>query len=276
MARPGYQDEYEDQYSFAEEEFAEEAVYYEEEIVEEYYDEEDILVEMEAEVEAAEFYETVALGPVDFVRASPGFFMQGAILVMICLAVFLFSITANASYPAISSHSVVDEATAESASVSPAALAGQEEISSSVNAECTLSQSFPDGILQWCALITQYAQKHDLPPDLVAALILVESAGNPQAYSRSGAVGLMQVMPSDGLAAAFQCINGPCFADRPTTDQLWDPEFNIAFGTRMLDGLMRRYGNIRDALMSYGPKDVGYTYADKVLELFQRYAGKAE
>lgn len=91
------------------------------------------------------------------------------------------------------------------------------------------------------------------------------------AYSRSGAVGLMQVMPRDGLAAKFQCVNGPCFASRPTRAELEDPAFNIEYGTRMLAGLYQRLESWRDALRSYGPMDVGYSYADKVLAIYERY-----
>ncbi len=106
---------------------------------------------------------------------------------------------------------------------------------------------------------------------MVAALILQESGGDPQAYSKSGAVGLMQVMPNDGLAASFTCQNGPCFSSRPATSELQDPEFNIAYGTKYLASLLSKYGNLRDALKSYGPMNVGYYYADIVLAIFQNY-----
>jgi hypothetical protein len=143
--------------------------------------------------------------------------------------------------------------------------------SGATSGECLVSNFFPEKILQWCSLITQYASKHGLPPDLVAAIVWQESGGDPQAYSHSGAVGLMQVMPSDGQSASFMCASGPCFSDRPTTAELKDPEFNINYGTKMLADLVRRYGNVRDALKSYGPMDMGYYYADKVLGIFQQY-----
>lgn len=136
--------------------------------------------------------------------------------------------------------------------------------------ECRVSNLFPEGILQWCDLITRYADQHELEPDLIASVMLQESGGQPQAYSHSGAVGLMQVMPRDGIAQKFMCKNGPCFSSRPTISELEDPEFNIAYGTRMLSGLNSRFGSIRDALKSYGPMDVGYSYADKVLAIFER------
>ncbi|MBN2148944.1 MAG: transglycosylase SLT domain-containing protein [Anaerolineales bacterium] len=137
--------------------------------------------------------------------------------------------------------------------------------------ECAVSKSFSQDILQWCDYITINAEEHALPPNLIAAVMLMESGGNALAYSRSGAVGLMQVMPRDGLAANFQCANGPCFASRPTIAELQDPDYNVAYGVGMLAGLAARYGNLREALRAYGPMDVGYDYADKVLAIYERY-----
>ena len=133
---------------------------------------------------------------------------------------------------------------------------------------CDVSSSYPESILQWCQLITKYTNKYNLDANLIAAVMLQESGGNPQAYSSSGAVGLMQVMPHDGLAAGFQCSAGPCFANRPSIEELQDPEFNIDYGTRMLASLVDKYGNVKDALKSYGPANVGYYYADKVLAIY--------
>lgn len=137
--------------------------------------------------------------------------------------------------------------------------------------KCKVSGNFPDKIRQWCDEITRYAKNTDLDPDLVAALIWQESGGNPLAYSKSGAVGLMQVMPRDGIAASFMCVNGPCFTSRPTIAELQDPTFNIQYGTGMLANLEAKYGNIREALRYYGPRDVGYYYADKVLGIYESY-----
>jgi soluble lytic murein transglycosylase-like protein len=131
--------------------------------------------------------------------------------------------------------------------------------------ECSISSAYPESIRQWCEDIERYARENGLDPNLVSALMLQESAGQPDAYSKSGAVGLMQVMPRDGMAASFMCINGPCFANRPSMQELFDPQFNISYGTRMLAGLVQRYGDLREALKAYGPKDVGYYYADLVI-----------
>ncbi len=144
---------------------------------------------------------------------------------------------------------------------------GQNATTSNNSTSCSLNSNYPNSIRKWCSLIEQNAAANGIPESLVAAVMLEESGGNPDAYSVSGAVGLMQVMPSDGLAASFQCANGPCFAKRPATAQLLDPSFNIAYGTGMLANLIRKYGSQRDGLRAYGPMDVGYAYADIVLSI---------
>jgi soluble lytic murein transglycosylase-like protein len=136
---------------------------------------------------------------------------------------------------------------------------------------CLVSHKFPEGILQWCEIISSMADQADLPPNLVAAVILQESGGDATAYSASGAVGLMQVMPRDGIAASFECVNGPCFTNRPSIQELQDPQFNIEYGTNMLSGLIAKTGSPREALKAYGPMDVAYSYADKVLAIYDRY-----
>ena len=140
-----------------------------------------------------------------------------------------------------------------------------------IDPTCKISQLYPAEVRQWCRLIVKFSNQHQFDPDLIAGLIWYESGGKASAYSRSGAVGLMQVMPRDGLAAEFMCPNGPCFANRPSRNELENPEFNIEYGTRMLSGLLKRNQDLREALKSYGPAGAGYTYADKVLAIYESY-----
>jgi len=142
---------------------------------------------------------------------------------------------------------------------------------SSETKACTLPTSYPQDVLQWCDLIEDSAQEAGLPAALIAAVILQESGGDPLAYSSSGAVGLMQVMPRDGIAAEFMCVNGPCFASRPTIEELQDPAYNIAYGSQMLAGLYAKYGSYREALFHYGPMNIGYHYADLVIKIWENY-----
>jgi soluble lytic murein transglycosylase-like protein len=156
----------------------------------------------------------------------------------------------------------------------------QEEASTSANEQgtpaedsgCAISSAYPEKIQRWCEQITHESKEHSVDANLIAAVMLQESGGNPEAYSKSGAVGLMQVMPRDGLAANFQCKNGPCFASRPSMEELYDPAFNVDYGARMLAGLIERHGgDFREALRAYGPMDMGYRYADIVLGHYNRY-----
>ena len=136
---------------------------------------------------------------------------------------------------------------------------------------CSLSARYPAEIRQWCSLIESAAANTGLPANLIAAVMLQESGGDPLIYSSSGAVGLMQVMPRDGLAEDFMCINGPCFSSRPTIKELQDPEFNVNYGSQMLADLYAAHGTLREALFRYGPMNVGYTYADIVLRILENY-----
>ncbi len=208
----------------------------------------------------------------------PRLVIPGTLISGSALAIFLFLITAGMTLPATAISSLaLPPIQAESGLASTAELLASPSIQSSASqlsaglTGCQLSERFPEMIQQWCELITSYASKYSLPPDLIASVIWQESGGNPTAYSKSGAVGLMQVMPKDGKAAGFMCVNGPCFSNRPSTSELNDPEFNIAYGTKMLAELYQRHGTYRDALMSYGPMNVGYYYADKVLNIYNTY-----
>ncbi len=95
------------------------------------------------------------------------------------------------------------------------------------------------------SLIQSYAARHSLPANLVKAVIQTESGGNPRAVSPAGAMGLMQLMPANVREAG---ISDP-----------FDPEQNIAAGTRQLAGLMGQYhGDLDLALAGYnaGPGNV--------------------
>jgi len=192
--------------------------------------------------------------------------LPGAILGSILVSVLAFFITAGVSYPT-SNPSLKPEAMVETGMEIETAKASTNNVSE----ECEVSKQFPKSVTKWCGVITKYANQYRLPPDLVAAVVWQESGGNPKAYSSSGAVGLMQIMPRDGIAAGFMCSGGACFANRPNVAQLKDPEFNIKYGTRMLAGLVKKHGEYREALKAYGPMNSGYYYADKVLSIYKRY-----
>ena len=88
------------------------------------------------------------------------------------------------------------------------------------------------------AAIDKSARQHDVDPTLVRAVIKVESNFNPNAVSRKGAMGLMQLMPQ---TARELNVSNP-----------FDPQQNVDAGVRHLKHLMESYGgDVKLTLAAY-------------------------
>jgi hypothetical protein len=86
--------------------------------------------------------------------------------------------------------------------------------------------------------INKAAERHAVDPNLVRALVKVESNFNPNAVSRKGAMGLMQLMPQ---TARQMRLTNP-----------FNPEENIDAGVRHLKDLLDSYGgDVRLSLAAY-------------------------
>lgn len=97
--------------------------------------------------------------------------------------------------------------------------------------------------------IRQYAQRQDIDPALIAAIILCESSYDPQAVSRLGARGLMQLMEDTAQWVAHKLDEDDASY---SFDLLFDPETNIRFGSWYLGYLSRRFnGDAKKIVCAY-------------------------
>jgi soluble lytic murein transglycosylase-like protein len=112
-----------------------------------------------------------------------------------------------------------------------------------------LSQAERDRIAR---AVIRYSAKYDLDPELVTAVMFVESRGLPSARSPKGAMGLMQVMPAMleplGMAGNFTTV-----------------ESNVEAGCLILSDNIRRMGEA-DGILAYfwGPNIRGGAYLERV------------
>ena len=120
-------------------------------------------------------------------------------------------------------------------------------------------------------MIKRFSRQHQLHPALIRAVIKAESNFDPRAVSRSGAIGLMQLMPQTALQLDVR--------------DLYDPEDNIGGGTKYLRQLLDRFrGNLPLALAAYNagehvvdryrtlpPIDETRQYVRKVLRYYRTF-----
>ena len=120
--------------------------------------------------------------------------------------------------------------------------------------------------------IARAAKVHRLPPALLHAVITAESAYDPAAVSRAGAVGLMQLMPAT--------------AQRYGVRNRRAPTANVAGGTHYLRDLLTMFDNNvvlalaaynagENAVINYGhripPYEETQTYVRRVLKYYNSY-----
>ena len=96
-------------------------------------------------------------------------------------------------------------------------------------------------------MLASAGKEHNIDADLLASIVKAESGGQTRAVSRTGAKGLMQLMP--GTARAMGVADS------------FEPQQNIAGGTQYLDALLTHYhDNIALAVAAYnaGPAAVDH------------------
>ena len=128
---------------------------------------------------------------------------------------------------------------------------------------------------QYDSIIEKAAISASVEPNLLRAVIVVESGFNSRAVSKRGAVGLMQLMPA--TASRFGVSNP------------YDPRENVHAGARYLKFLIDRFGqNIRLALAAYNagedavdrnggqipPFTETMAYVPRVMKIYQMLRGQ--
>ncbi|OGO21073.1 MAG: hypothetical protein A2Y54_00480 [Chloroflexi bacterium RBG_16_51_16] len=99
-----------------------------------------------------------------------------------------------------------------------------------------ISWIFTPEVQAWAPSINRWAQEAGIDPNLAAVIMQIESCGNPRATSRSGAMGLFQVMPFH-----FTAEENP-----------YDPAVNASRGLGYLSrSLEAAQGDVRAALAGY-------------------------
>lgn len=95
-------------------------------------------------------------------------------------------------------------------------------------------------IKPWIPYILYYSKKYNVDPYFVASIMYQESRGNPNAVSSTGAIGLMQVMPSTAYKVCGY-----------TQQDLFNPEKNIECGVKYIARLYKMTGNYNYVAAKY-------------------------
>lgn len=94
------------------------------------------------------------------------------------------------------------------------------------------------GSTSYDAYIKDAAKKYGVPEKLIRAIITQESAWNPNARSKKGAGGLMQLMPKTAIGLGV--------------NNVYDPKQNIEGGTKQIARLLKMYdGDVSKSLAAY-------------------------
>ena len=100
--------------------------------------------------------------------------------------------------------------------------------------------------LRYDAIVRGHAQNYRLDPALLAAVIYQESKFQADVESRSGAIGLMQLLPDTAKGIAIHTGG-----NRFRVQDLYTPEINVRYGAWYLRHLLDKYRDERRALAAY-------------------------
>jgi soluble lytic murein transglycosylase-like protein len=139
--------------------------------------------------------------------------------------------------------------------------------------DCTITNMFSisqgvafntSNFIKYDKYVLESSTKHDIDPDLVRAIIVVESKYNPRAVSYSGAVGLMQLMPET--------------AKHLEVENRLDPQQSIEGGTKYLRELFNRFNDLDLVIAAYnsGPTRVARLQSIPNIHETRKYVKKVK
>lgn len=112
--------------------------------------------------------------------------------------------------------------------------------------------------IKYTELILNYAEKYHVEPELIAAVIKVESDYREKVVSNKSAVGLMQLTEP----TLFWLFSKTPEKEEFGAERLVEPEISIKYGTLNLSLLLNRYKTETEALAAY---NAGRTSVDNWL-----------
>ena len=99
---------------------------------------------------------------------------------------------------------------------------------------------------EYSEYVYKYSEENNIDPYLTFAIIKAESNFKRNIKSKSGAVGLMQLMEETAVEEASE------FGEEIiVVEKLYNPEFNIKVGTKYYAKLLKKYNNELIALAAY-------------------------
>ena len=159
--------------------------------------------------------------------------------------------------------------------VEPSALKSRQETAAVAQAEQAPKETLAQKRARFLPHVLAAALVAKIEPALIEAVITAESAFNPVAVSKTGAVGLMQLMPDA--------------AHRFGVTDRWDPAQNILGGAKYLSFLLNKFGDKKLAIAAYNagegnvkkhrnkipPFSETQAYVPRVLAYYTRYSSEA-
>jgi soluble lytic murein transglycosylase len=100
---------------------------------------------------------------------------------------------------------------------------------------------------EYSSIVEKEAEKNNLNPALVYSVIKAESNFQPEAKSKAGAYGLMQLMPT-----TFEWMQTKTNSKvKLTADDLLKPEINIQYGCKYLAMMLKEFKDKKTAICAY-------------------------